>query len=113
MDPRLAGGEQSGPRSGVCPHFHAAVELIGKRWTGAILWALMGQPLRFAELSQAVSGVSDRLLSERLKELEAEGLVSREVKSESPVKVQYALTHKGEALAPSISEIRRWAVRWV
>ena len=113
MDQRLAGGEDDAPGSGVCPHFHTAVELIGKRWTGAILWTLMGQPRRFAELTQAVPGMSDRLLSERLKELEAEGIVSREVKSESPVKVEYSLTKKGEALAPSISELRRWAVRWV
>jgi DNA-binding HxlR family transcriptional regulator len=113
MNPELAGGEGAGQRAGVCPHFHSAVELIGKRWTGAILWTLLGQPMRFAELSQSIPGVSDRLLSERLKELEAEGIVSREVKSDSPVKVEYSLTKKGEELAPSISELRRWAVRWV
>ncbi len=67
--------------NGVCPHFHAAIELIGKRWTGAILSALTEGPQRFAELVRAVPGLSDRLLSQRLRELEEEGLVEREVEA--------------------------------
>ena len=66
---------------GVCPHFHAAIELIGKRWTGAIVFALTEGPLRFGELAKAVPGLSDRLLSQRLRELEGEGLVEREVEA--------------------------------
>jgi DNA-binding HxlR family transcriptional regulator len=96
----------------VCPHFHAAVELIGKRWAGAILCALTERPLRFAELAQAVPGVSDRLLSQRLRELEAEGLVERTVHRGAPVRVVYRLTDKGIALRPAIRELRDWARRW-
>jgi DNA-binding HxlR family transcriptional regulator len=97
----------------VCPHFHAAVELIGRRWNGAILWALMKGPLRFAEIRQLATGVSDRLLSERLKQLEAEGLVRRTVSPGTPVRVEYSLTQKGQALAPSISKLHEWAQHWV
>ncbi len=96
----------------VCPHFHAAVELIGKRWTGAILWALCERPHYYAELSMAIPGLSDRLLSRRLRELEAEGLVERSVHAGSPARVSYALTDKGEALAPAIHELNAWARRW-
>lgn len=96
----------------VCPHYHAAVELIGRRWSGAILCALTGGPLRFAELAAVVPGVSDRLLSQRLKEFEAEGLVERSVEDGTPVRVTYRLTRKGAALEPAISELRSWARAW-
>jgi DNA-binding HxlR family transcriptional regulator len=98
--------------NGVCPHFHAAIELIGKRWTGAILSALMAGPLRFGELARAVPGLSDRLLSQRLRELEEEGLVGRAVESATPVRVTYSLTEKGAELGPAISELKAWARRW-
>ena len=96
----------------VCPHFHAAVELIGKRWTGAILCALTERPHYFAELSFAIPGLSDRLLSRRLRELEVEGLVERSVHDGSPARVSYSLTDKGRALEPAIRELRSWARRW-
>jgi DNA-binding HxlR family transcriptional regulator len=96
----------------VCPDFHAAVELIGKRWTGAILWALTERPHYFAELSFAIPGLSDRLLSSRLRELEAEGLVERSVHAGTPARVSYALTEKGRALEPAIRQLRAWAKRW-
>jgi DNA-binding HxlR family transcriptional regulator len=98
--------------NGVCPHFHAAIELIGKRWTGAILCALTEGPLRFAELARAVPGLSDRLLSQRLRELEGEGLVEREVEAGTPVRVTYSLTDKGAGLEPAIGELKAWARRW-
>jgi DNA-binding HxlR family transcriptional regulator len=98
--------------NGVCPHFHAAIELIGKRWTGAILCALTASPLRFGELARAVPGLSDRLLSQRLRELEEEGLVEREVESGTPVRVTYSLTEKGSELGPAIGELKQWARRW-
>jgi DNA-binding HxlR family transcriptional regulator len=97
---------------GVCPHFHAAIELIGKRWTGAIVCALTERPLRFGELAKAVPGLSDRLLSTRLRELEEEGLVERLVEPGSPVRVTYSLTGKGAELRPAIAELRQWAKRW-
>ena len=96
----------------VCPHFHAAVELIGRRWSGAILYALIESELRFADISRAVPGVSDRLLSTRLREFEAEGLVERRVEAGAPVKVTYRLTDKGSGLEPAIRELGRWAARW-
>ena len=97
---------------GVCPHFHDAIELIGKRWTGAIVFALTEGPLRFGELGRAVPGLSDRLLSRRLRELEREGLVERRVEEGSPVRVTYSLTEAGSELRPAIAELKTWAKRW-
>jgi DNA-binding HxlR family transcriptional regulator len=102
----------AGPPGAVCPHFHAAIELIGKRWTGAIVSALIERPMRFGELGKAVPGLSDRLLSQRLRELEEEGLVEREVEAGTPVRVTYSLTAIGERLGPSIRELRVWARQW-
>ena len=96
----------------MCPDFHAAVELIGKRWAGAILWALAPGPLYFAEIANAVPGVSDRLLSQRLRELESEGLVDRAVHPGTPPRVSYCLTEKGRELEPAIRELGDWAKRW-
>lgn len=96
----------------VCPRFHAAIELIGKRWTGAIVWALSSGSLRFAELGRAVPGLSDRLLSQRLRELEAAGVVTRRVEEAYPARVSYSLTEKGEALKPAITSLGSWAERW-
>ncbi|HEY0390179.1 MAG TPA: helix-turn-helix domain-containing protein [Solirubrobacterales bacterium] len=98
--------------SSVCPLFHAAIELIGKRWTGAIVCALTDRPMRFGELARAVPGLSDRLLSQRLRELEDEGLVEREVEAATPVRVTYSLTEKGAELRPAIVELKQWARRW-
>lgn len=97
---------------GVCPHFHDAIELIGKRWTGAIVFALTDGPLRFGELREAVPGLSDRLLSSRLRELEREDLVEREVEPGSPVRVSYSLTVAGTELRPAMAELKSWARRW-
>ncbi len=96
----------------VSPDFHQAVEFIGKRWTGAILWALSERAHYYAELTQVVPGLSDRLLSRRLRELESEGLVERSVHAGTPARVSYALTDKGKALRPAIRELRAWAQRW-
>jgi DNA-binding HxlR family transcriptional regulator len=102
-------GESSGA---VCPHFHHAIELIGKRWTGAIVCALTERPMRYAELGKAVPGLSDRLLSQRLRELEEEGLVERVVEAGTPVRVTYSLTEAGQQLDPVLSELKSWARRW-
>src|SRR4051812_22924585 len=95
-----------------CPRFHEAVELVGKRWTGAILAVLLqGGPMRFSEIAQAVPALSDRLLSERVKELENRGMVERRVGGASPARVEYDLTPMGRDLAPALSELEAWAHR--
>jgi DNA-binding HxlR family transcriptional regulator len=96
----------------VCRHYHGAVELIGRRWAGAILYALTDGPLHFGELREAVPGMSDRLLSCRLKELEKAGLVQREVQPGNRVRVSYDLTDKGHSLEPVMAELRDWARHW-
>jgi DNA-binding HxlR family transcriptional regulator len=99
-------------RRKVCAHYQGAVELIGRRWAGAILYALADGPLHFSELKNAVPGMSDRLLSCRLKELEKAGLVSREVKEGTRVRVSYELTKKGHSLEPVMADLRAWAREW-
>ncbi|MDX6689576.1 MAG: hypothetical protein QOG15_1033 [Solirubrobacteraceae bacterium] len=98
-----------------CPLYHEAIELIGRRWTGAIVGVLIVEQrgLRFGELAAAVPELSDRLLSERMKELEARGLVQRTVRAGRPVRVEYALTEMGRELAPAVQELRSWARRWL
>ena len=97
-----------------CPRLHEAVELVGKRWTGAILAVLLqGGPMRFSEIAQAVPALSDRLLSERVKELEKRGVVERRVGGTSPARVEYELTPMGRDLAPALGELEAWAHRWL
>src|SRR5687767_10293201 len=96
-------------RSPCCHLYHRAVELVGKRWSGAILLVLMDGPLRFSEITQLVPDLSDRLLSERLKELEAEGIVERHVSDDAPVRVEYGLTEKGVALEPALRALKSWS----
>lgn len=99
--------------AGLCPRYHRAVELIGRRWTGAIVRTLIGGPRRFNELLSSIPGISDRLLTERLRELESEHVVRREVLPDSPVRVVYELTERGRELEPALDEIARWAERWI
>jgi DNA-binding HxlR family transcriptional regulator len=96
-----------------CPHFQKAIELVGKRWTGSILRALLGRPLRFSEISAAIPQISDRALSLRLKELENEHLVIRRVGPTQPVSVSYELTDKGSGLESAIAAVERWADDWL
>lgn len=97
----------------ICIRFQHAAEILGKRWTGLLLKLLMERSLRFGELSQQLEVVSDRTLAERLRELEREGLVSRQVFAEVPVRVQYTLTEKGRAFAPVIAAIETWSTQWI
>ncbi len=105
-----AEGATEPDRSPCCSRYHQAVELVGKRWSGAILLVLMDGPSRFCEITQLVPDLSDRLLSERLKELEAAGIVERCVEPDGPVRVEYALTAKGRALEPALRELQRWSL---
>ena len=96
-----------------CPRFHRAIELVGRRWTGAIIRALLGGPRRFNELAGEIPGLSDRLLAERLRELEEEGVLSRIVDTGTPVRVAYQLTDCGKELDAPIRALGQWAERWV
>jgi DNA-binding HxlR family transcriptional regulator len=121
LEARATGGEARGSREAsgdsapaCCPYYHEAVELIGRRWTGAIVAVLLdGGTLRFSEIAHAVPELSDRLLSERMKELEARGVVSRHVDPGPPVKVLYELTDMGRSLEPALQELKSWARRWL
>jgi DNA-binding HxlR family transcriptional regulator len=103
---------RSSERTACCSLYHHAIELIGKRWTGAILLVLMDGPLHFSEIRDLVPDISDRLLSERLKELEAESIVERRVIDGAPVRVEYSLTDKGAALEPVVQSLKSWAREW-
>jgi DNA-binding HxlR family transcriptional regulator len=97
-----------------CPRLHQAVELVGKRWTGAILAVMLqGGPMRFSQIAQAIPDLSDRLLSERMKELEARGMVERRVSEAPPFRVEYELTELGREIAPALAELEAWAHRWL
>jgi len=96
-----------------CPYYHQAVELIGRRWSGAILRVIYDGETRFSEIANAVPGLSDRLLSERLKELEQEGVLVRNVYPETPVRIEYCLTDKGRDLGQVMDSIGEWAHRWL
>ena len=99
--------------SAICPRYEHAIQLLGKRWTGLLLYALLEGPRRFCELTASVEGLSDRVLSDRLRELEVEGIIERVVYPQIPVRVEYQLTEKGRALEPVVNAIGAWATSWV
>jgi DNA-binding HxlR family transcriptional regulator len=101
------------PTPALCARFHRASELIGRRWTGAIIFVLLKSRCRFATLRDAIPDITDRMLCERLQELEQEGIVYRTVVPETPVRVEYELTRKGRALAAAFDAIVDWAHKWV
>lgn len=105
-------GEVDRRAARVCEVFHRAVELIGKRWTGAVIQAMLEGAARYCEIKAAVRGLSDRLLAERLRELEEAGIVFREVTAERPPQVSYRLTEKGRGLKPALDAVADWAHRW-
>jgi DNA-binding HxlR family transcriptional regulator len=96
----------------ICPRFEKAMGLISQRWTGIIVYQLLAGPQRFSAISSG-TGVSNRVLSERLKELENEGIVKREVYPETPVRIEYSLTEKGLALEPLMRDIEKWSQTWL
>jgi len=97
----------------MCPRYEHAIQLLGKRWTGLLLDSLMQGPRRFCELTAAVEGLSDRVLSDRLRELELEGIIERIVYPQIPVRVEYRLTDKGRDLKPVVEAIHAWAEHWI
>lgn len=96
-----------------CPKYEQAMSLLSKRWTGLILRALLSGCDRFGSIAAYVPGLSDRVLSERLKELEAEGIIERRVHPETPVRIEYRLSPKGEELRDIVEAVQTWADRWV
>jgi DNA-binding HxlR family transcriptional regulator len=96
----------------LCAQFHQAIELIGKKWTGAIIFLLLRSKCRFATLRDAIPDITDRMLSERLQELEENGIVERTVLPDPPVRVEYALTKKGRALTDALDAVGEWAHKW-
>ncbi len=97
----------------LCPKFEAAFDLLGKRWTGLILRALLKGRHRFSEFQEMIAPISDRMLAERLKELEALGLIERRVYAETPGRIEYHLTNMGRDLEPVMDAVQTWADRWV
>lgn len=97
----------------VCARYHKAVELLGRRWTGAIIRVLLNGRTRYASLREAIPHITDRMLSERLRELEAEELVVRHVSTDVPVRVEYELTPRGRDLDHAVNAIGTWAEKWL
>ena len=96
----------------LCPRFEDAFELLGKRWTGLIIKVLLSGPKRFKDISDVIPNMSDRMLSERFKELEAAGIIIRHVYPETPVRIEYELTDKGKDLESTMIEVQKWAEKW-
>ena len=96
----------------LCPKFENAFELLGKRWTGLIIRTLLSGKKRFSEIAEAIPNMSSRMLTERFKELEKEGIVTRKVYPETPVRIEYELTEKGAELEAAMDEIQKWAEKW-
>jgi DNA-binding HxlR family transcriptional regulator len=96
----------------LCPKFESAFELLGKRWTGLIIRTLMSGQKRFTDIAETIPNMSARMLTERFKELENEGIVNRKVYPETPVRIEYELTEKGLELSSVMDEIQKWAEKW-
>ncbi|MGG1678647.1 winged helix-turn-helix transcriptional regulator [Neobacillus sp. NRS-1170] len=96
----------------MCPRFEKAMGILSQRWTGLVLYQLLSGPKRFCALESSM-GISGRVLSERLKDLENLDIVKREVFPETPVRIEYSLTEKGQALQPIIKEIEKWSQTWL
>lgn len=97
----------------LCPKFESAFELLGKRWTGLIIRVLLEGRKRFKDISEMIPNMSDRMLAERFKELEAAGILVRHVYPETPVRIEYELTEKGRALEAAMDAVQKWADHWV
>ena len=96
----------------ICEHYRRAAEIVGRRWVPELLRVLLDGPARYGAIRGSIPGISDHLLSERLKELEANGIVVREVTPSTPVRIEYRLTERGQDLAAAIGELAAWAERW-
>jgi DNA-binding HxlR family transcriptional regulator len=96
-----------------CPYYAAASDILSRRWAPTVLRALVTRPARFSEIAAAIPDMTDKLLSQRLKDLEDEGLVERFLGDGRPARVQYRLTEKGSALGQILLDVNRWALKWI
>lgn len=96
----------------MCPKFENAFELLGKKWTGLIIRTLLSGQKRFSDITETIPNMSARILTERFKELEREGIINRKVYPETPVRIEYELTEKGRELQVVMDEIQKWAEKW-
>jgi DNA-binding HxlR family transcriptional regulator len=96
----------------LCPKLEAALHILSKKWSGLIIHALMDGPKRYKDIAEFIPGISDRMLSERFKELEEEGIVVRHVYPEVPVRIEYELTEKGKHMNGILAAIGDWAEKF-
>ncbi|MCM3708782.1 MULTISPECIES: winged helix-turn-helix transcriptional regulator [Cytobacillus] len=99
-------------KSLICPRFEKAIGILSQRWTGLIIYQLLNGPQRFCSIESSI-GISGKVLSDRLKDLENEGIVKRNVYPETPVRIEYSLTEKGQAMEPLMQEIEKWSQTWL
>ncbi|WP_243291510.1 helix-turn-helix domain-containing protein [Bacillus sp. FJAT-47783] len=99
-------------QSNICPRFENAISLLSQRWTALVIYQLMSGPQRFSTIQSSI-GISGKVLSDRLKDLEHQGIIKRNVIPETPVIIEYSLTEKGKSLQPVLKEIENWSKRWV
>ena len=97
----------------LCPKYEKAFDLLGKKWTGLIIRSLLSGTKRFSDISDMIPNVSAKVLTDRFKELEREGVIVRNVYPETPVRIEYELTEKGRSLEPALDEIQKWAEQWI
>lgn len=97
----------------ICPRFEKAIEILSKRWTALIVYQLLNGPQRFVEIENSIPNLSGKVLTDRLRELEAEEIVRRDVYPDIPVRIEYSLTEKGKAMAPLFEDIATWADQWI
>ena len=105
--------DNTNPKNCLCPKFESAFEVLGKRWTGLIIQVLMNGPMRFKDISAMIPDMSDRMLTERFKELEQANILVRNVYPEMPIRIEYELTEKGKALRPVMDEVQKWSDQWI
>ncbi|WP_227939362.1 winged helix-turn-helix transcriptional regulator [Alkalihalobacillus deserti] len=96
----------------ICPRFEKAISLLSQRWTALIIYQLLSVSQRFSTIQSSI-GISGKVLSERLKDLEQQGIIKRKVIPETPVIIEYSLTEKGHSLEPILKEVENWSQLWV
>jgi len=96
----------------LCPKMEHTLVLLGKKWTGLIVLSLLSGSQKFTEMEKFITGISPRLLTERLKELICENIIEKNVYPETPIKIEYKLTEKGIGLSATYKKISEWTEKW-